>query len=157
MRDELLSFYLYKQAMELKNVYRALFFIFLYSTCTAQTQGKYVIIAWIYLSLGIYLTVSVFRTYLSLYLQGAPQGFLFPIAYGWLSRLYCEIRSRHSDKRFPHLIEFYFLRFPFQLFYCSLMAQIEACIRYNRGRVDTQLYLRRLSKFILFSTTTYLI
>ena len=72
MRDELLSFYLYKQAMKLKNVYRALFFIFLYSTCTAQTQGKYVIIAWIYISLGIYLTVSVFRTYLSLYLQGAP-------------------------------------------------------------------------------------
>ena len=40
MRDELLSFYLYKQAMEVKNVYRALFFALLYSTCTVRTQGK---------------------------------------------------------------------------------------------------------------------
>ena len=81
MRDELLSFYLYKQAMEVKNVYRALFFTLLYSTCTVQTQGKYVIIAWIYISLGMYLTVFVSCTYLSLYVL--PREFCFPIAYGW--------------------------------------------------------------------------
>ena len=92
MPDELLSFYLYKQAMELKNVYRALFFIFLYSTCTAQTQGKYVINCMdIHIPRDISYCICI--SYVSQPLStGCSLGiFCFPIAYGWLDYTDCEI------------------------------------------------------------------
>ena len=122
MRDELLSFYLYKQAMKLKNVYKALFFALLYSTCTAQTQGKYVIIARIihiprdvsHCICILYVSQSAFIYFLRIFVSPSRMG---------LVRLYCEILG---TERFPYLIEFYFLSFPLKLFYCSLMAQIEA-------------------------------
>ena len=69
--------------MGVKNIHRALFFTLLYSICTVQTQGKYIIIAWIHIPRDVSHCICILYVSQPLdYLL--PRDFCFPIAYGWL-------------------------------------------------------------------------